>query len=61
MEEIYNIIARETITDQFDNIRIIKDNKYEYIRESNENYYIVDEMNRTAGLSKEYFYPIEEN
>ena len=60
--DYFKIKANETITDQFDNVRIIKDKEYSLISENEEddNYTIIDEMGKVVVLSKRSFYYVEE-
>ena len=60
--DYFKIKANETITDQFDNVRIIKDEEYSLISENEEddNYTIIDETNEVVILSKRSFYYVEE-
>ncbi|SFA70651.1 hypothetical protein [Clostridium frigidicarnis] len=60
VEEIFKIKARETITDQFDNKRIICNKEYDLVSEYDDKYSIVDETGKTVNFSKNYFYTVEE-
>ena len=52
--------ARESITDQYDVTRIIRNKEYKLIHEFNETYLIIDETGEEVNLGKEYFYELEE-
>ena len=53
------IKARESITDQYDEVRIISSKEYKLIHEFNETYLIIDETGEEVNLGKEYFYELE--
>ena len=52
--------ARESITDQYDVTRIIRNKEYKLIHEFNETYLLIDETGEEVKLGKEYFYELEE-
>ena len=54
------IEARESITDQYDITRIIRNKEYKLIHEFNETYLIIDETGKAVNLGKEHFYELEE-
>lgn len=53
--------AKETITDQYEVVRIIRNKEYILLHEFDETYLIIDENKKELNLGREYFYASEDD
>lgn len=60
MDEI-KVKAKETIIDQFNTKRVIKNNEYKLLHVFEDTFSILDESNGELNLNKNYFYELEED
>lgn len=54
------IKSKDTITDQFRNVRLIANKEYEVLTEYQDSFAIIDEIGKESVFSKERFYEVEE-